>query len=76
MATLPRERRAPALELVERLLAERVLAPADVLAAHVPARRALGLEGEGPVREALDGFGANKFRSIEPDCKTGARRDA
>lgn len=53
LAALPEARRADALEIVGRLLAERVLAPADAPSAHVAEQRRIVVEGKGPLAEAL-----------------------
>lgn len=63
---LPEARRDEALEVLARLVAERVLAPAEASAAHRAARRRLLLAGEGQVRRALESDAAGGEASAEP----------
>lgn len=54
VATLSAAQRDEATQVLTRLLAERVLAPADAETAHEPQRRSLAIEGAGAVREELE----------------------
>lgn len=54
VARVPEDKRPDALELLARLLAERVLEPTGAAEAHRAAARRLALEGAGQVRAALE----------------------
>lgn len=75
VAGLTAARRAEAFEIIERLVAERVLVRADVAASHVPERRSIAVEGRGPIRAALERITREKAGSASPPIRVLCQDD-